>query len=163
MTKRAHLTFHGGLRFDAVTGSGNRAAFDSAGTDLGSSPREVILAALGACGGMDVAAILVKKRQRVTRHEIDVVGEERAEHPQMFTTITVTHEIEGPELDAEAVRRAIELSATKYCPVNAMLAWGKISILHRYVARSSVGETSADVVTVGPDGAGLMAEAPAPA
>jgi putative redox protein len=155
VTKRAHLVFHGGLRFETVTGSGNRISQDSGGTEHGASPREVVLAALGACGGMDVAAILVKKRQRVTRHEIDVVGDDRAEHPQMFTTITVTHEVEGPELDPEAVRRAIELSATRYCPVNAMLAWGKVQIVHRYVARSDAGETRADVVVTGPDGAGL--------
>jgi putative redox protein len=153
--KTAHLIFHGGLRFDATTGSGNLVSLDSGGTDIGSSPRELVLAALGACGGMDVAAILVKKRQRVTRHEIEVQGEERAEHPQMFTTITVTHEVEGPALDPEAVRRAIELSATRYCPVNAMLAWGKVRIVHRYVARSDAGEVAADVVTIGPDGAGL--------
>jgi putative redox protein len=155
VTKTAHLVFAGGLRFDAVTGSGNRAAFDSSGTDLGSSPRELLLAALGACGGMDVAAILVKKRQRVTRHEIEVVGEERPEHPQMFATITVTHEVDGPDLDPEAVRRAIELSATRYCPVNAMLAWGKVAIHHRYVARSDAGEVAGDVVVTGPDGKGL--------
>ena len=159
--KSARLIFRGGLRFDATTGSGNKASFDSAGTDLGSSPRELLLAALGACGGMDVAAILVKKRQRVTRHEIEVVGEERAEHPQMFTTITVTHEVEGPDLDPEAVRRAIELSATRYCPVNAMLAWGKVAIRHRYVSRSDAGESAADVIVVGPDGAGLAPEAEA--
>lgn len=159
MTKRAHLTFHGGLRFDAVTGSGNHAAFDASGTELGSSPRELILAALGACTGMDVAAILLKKRERVTRHEIEVVGEERNEHPQMFTTITVTHEVEGPDLDPEAVRRSIELSATRYCPVNAMLAWGKVTIHHRYVCRSNGGESAAEVVTIGPDGAGLAPEA----
>ena len=158
MTKSAHLVFHGGLRFDATMGSGHRVSFESTGTDVSSSPREVILAALGACGGMDVAAILIKKRQRVTLHEIDVQGEERGEHPQMFTTITVTHRVEGPDLDPEAVRRSIELSATKYCPVNAMLAWGKVRILHRYIAQSDAGQFAADVVTVGPDGAGLAEE-----
>ena len=32
----------------------------------------------------------------------------------------------------QAVRRAIELSATKYCPVNAMLSAGATEIHHRY-------------------------------
>jgi putative redox protein len=104
---------------------------------------------------MDVAAILAKKRQQVGRHEITVVGEERDEQPHVFTSIVVTHEVDAPDLDAEAVRRAVELSATRYCPVNAMLAAGPVSIEHRYVARSTAGTTEGRVVVVGPYGAGL--------
>lgn len=155
MTKRAHLVHRGGLRFDATSAGGHEVVLDSASGGSGPGPRELLLEALGACGGMDVADILRKKQQQVTRHEIEVVGEERSEHPQVFTTVTVTHEVEGPELDPQAVRRAIELSATKYCPVNAMLASGPLTIHHRYVARSLGGETSGEVVVVGPHGKGL--------
>lgn len=156
MTFSAHLIHRGGLRFEATSGSGHAVVVDDARGNAGARPREYVLVALAACGGMDVADILAKKRQEVTRHEIHVVGEERAEqHPHVFTTITLTHEVEGPELDPEAVRRAIELSATRYCPVNAMLAAGVVTIHHRYVARSNAGETEAEVVVVGPRGAGL--------
>ena len=37
----------------------------------------------------------------------------------------------------ETVRRAIELSATKYCPVNAMLSAGATEVHHRYVVRNT--------------------------
>lgn len=162
MEKTVHLVHRAGLHFEATTGSGHTVAIDDSSDDHGPRPMEYLLAALGACGGMDVAAILTKKRQRVTRHEITVVGHQREEHPRIFTTITVTHEVEGRELDPEAVRRAIELSATKYCPVNAMLAIGTVTIHHRYVARSEAGETSGEAIVVGPSGAGL-AGAPAEA
>jgi putative redox protein len=155
MTKRAQLVHRGGLRFDATSGSGHGAVLDSAEGGTGAGPRELLLVALGACGGMDVAAILAKKRQQVTRHEITVVGEERAEQPHVFTTVVVTHEVDGPDLDPEAVRRAVELSATRYCPVNAMLAAGPVTVEHRYVARSLAGTAEGRVVVVGPYGAGL--------
>jgi uncharacterized OsmC-like protein len=104
---------------------------------------------------MDVATILAKKQQRITHYEISVRGEERVEHPRVFITVTITHQVEGPDLDPAAVRRAIELSATRYCPVNAMLASGPVTVHHRFVARSDAGETSGEVVVVGPRGSGL--------
>ena len=155
MEKTARLVHRGGLHFEATTGSGHTVALDDSGDDHGPRPTEYVLLALGACGGMDVAAILLKKRQHVTRHEIAVVGQQRDEHPRIFTSITLTHVVTGPTLDPEAVRRAIELSATRYCPVNAMLAAGPVRIEHRYVVRSDAGETAGEAIVVGPNGAGL--------
>jgi putative redox protein len=160
MEKTVHLVHRGGLHFKATTGSGHTLAVDDLSDDHGPRPMEYVLVALGACGGMDVAAILVKKRQRVTRHEVSVVGQQREEHPRLFTTITLTHQVEGAQLDPEAVRRAIELSATKYCPVNAMLALGPVTIHHRYVARSDAGEASGEAIVVGPSGHGLAVAPP---
>ncbi len=161
MEKTVHLVHRGGLHFAATTGSGHTVAVDDLSDDHGPRPTEYVLLALGACGGMDVAAILLKKRQRITRHEVSVAGQQREGHPRIFTTITLTHHVDGPQLDPEAVRRAIELSATRYCPVNAMLALGAVTIHHRYVARSDAGETSGEAIVVGPSGAGLAAAPPA--
>lgn len=156
MDKSVHLVHRGRLHFEATTGSGHTVLVDDIADDRGPMPTEYVLVALGSCGGMDVASILAKKRQRVLRHEITVRGQQRDEHPRMFTTVTLIHYLEGPELDPEAVRRAVELSATRYCPVNAMLASGRVTIDHRYVVRTEAGETSGQVVVVGPDGAGLV-------
>lgn len=155
MEKSVHLVHRGGLRFDAVPGSGHTVTVDDIAENRGPAPMEYVLVALGSCGGMDVASILAKKRQQVSRYQITVLGEQREEHPRTFTTVTLTHHVEGPKLDPEAVRRAVELSATKYCPVNAMLASGTVTIHHRYVARWDAGERSGEVVLVGPSGAGL--------
>src|SRR3990170_2064611 len=91
------------------------------GAGAAASPKEAILAALAGCTAMDVASILRKKRQRATSYEIEVAGESGDEHPRVFTTIAVEHRVVG-EVEAEALRRSIELSVTKYCPVNAMLS-----------------------------------------
>jgi hypothetical protein len=74
--------------------------------------------------------------------------------------VDVTHELAGPGLDPDAVARAVELSATTYCPVSAMLSAGPTEVRHRHVTRrtedpafEATGET-----VIGPfawvDGAG---------
>ena len=127
-------------------------AMDSAppdGDGSAISPREALLGALAGCTSMDVASILRKKRQAVDRYDIEVDGEEAAEHPQVFVAITVEHVVVG-DVDPEAVRRSIELSATRYCPVSALLSKG-VTIEHRYrLTRRDGTEHAALVVVTGP-------------
>ena len=144
-----------GFTIDAVSASGYPLHFDTVAADdggAGASPTETVLAALAACTAMDVASILRKKRQRVERYQIAVTAEKADEHPQVFTSIVVEHQIVG-DVSAEAVRRSVELSATVYCPVSAMLS-RSVPIEHRY--RLQVGEGSpagsALVVMTGPAG-----------
>lgn len=88
------------------------------------SPVELLLLALGSCTATDVASILAKKRQRVTRYLIEVSGERRDEYPRKFTWMKVHHILTGRGLSATAVAHAIELSDTKYCSVAASLRPG---------------------------------------
>lgn len=127
-------------------------AMDSAppdGDGSAISPREALLGALAGCTSMDVASILRKKRQTVDRYDLEVDGEEATEHPQLFVAITVEHVIVG-DVDPEAVRRSVELSATRYCPVSALLSRG-VTIEHRYrLTRRDGTEHAALVVVTGP-------------
>jgi len=122
--------------YDAMTSSGGRARFGAA-DEGGLSPMDTILAALAACTAMDVHSIASKKRQRIERYVIRVRGEQREEHPRVYTRIDVVHVLDGPGLEVEAVRRSIELSATKYCPVSAMLSAGGTEIHHGYHVRTT--------------------------
>ena len=143
----------GGMHFGATTGSGFPVHFDSGDGQTAPGPTEVVLAALAACSGMDVASILAKKRQSFDRYEIQVQGDQRAGYPQVFTRIEVTHELEGAAVDATALRRCIELSATKYCPVNAMLSAGATEIHHRYHAIRTgnlPADETGEVIVTGP-------------
>jgi len=128
----------GAMHFAATTGTGRSLAYDDVTTG-GHSPVESVLAALGACTGMDVASIALKKRQNVSRYAIHLRGEQRTEYPQVFTRIDVLHEVEGPAtgISEDAIRRCIELSAFNYCPVNAMLSAGATEIHHRYLVRGT--------------------------
>ena len=64
----------------------------------------------------------------------------------------VTHIVEGLDVDVEAVSRAIELSATKYCSVGATLASGNVEIHHGYrvIDTATGAEVSGDVLVEGP-------------
>ena len=120
-----------GLVFEARLGSGTRFLMDSSSEPQGPSPVEALLAALGACGGMDVIGILRKKRQRVTGYEVAVRGERATDHPRRFTRIEVVHRLSGRDLSAAAIEEAIRLSDTKYCSVYATLA-PAVEIVSRY-------------------------------
>ena len=120
------------------------------GDDSAAGPKEALLAALAGCTAMDVASLLRKKRQAADSYEIEVSGETAEAHPRVFTTISVEHRV-GGAVEVEALRRSIELSATRYCPVSAMLS-AVATIEHRY--RLTVdGTTRAGVVAItGPSG-----------
>jgi len=120
-----------GLVFEARLGSGMRFLMDSAKQPRGPSPVETLLAALGACGGMDVIGILRKKRQVVTGYEVVLEGERRPEHPRRFTRIAILHRVRGRDLSAAAIEEAIRLSDTKYCTVHATLA-PSVEIVSRF-------------------------------
>jgi putative redox protein len=120
------------MEFVAQPSSGHVIAFDDRTSNQGGSPVETVLAALAACTAMDVISIANKKRQAVERYEVEASGSQRDEHPQVFTEIDLVHVVRGTDLSEAAIRRAIELSATKYCPVNAMISAGATVVHHRY-------------------------------
>jgi putative redox protein len=70
---------------------------------------------------MDVISILQKKRQVVTGFEVHVHARRAEQHPRVFTQADIEYSITGSQIDEAAVLRAVELSATRYCPAQAML------------------------------------------
>jgi putative redox protein len=165
--KRATITAAGpGLRFVGGTASGHSVLFDDEEGDSAARPLEVLLAALGACSGMDVLSILRKKKQPVGYYHVRVEGDQREEHPRVYTEIRVVHEIEGPGVDVVALKRAIELSAARYCSISAMLSSGIVRISHWYVLRGATPEDDqvGEVMITGPHaepGAALVETGPA--
>jgi putative redox protein len=87
----------------------------------GSKPSEMLLVALGACSGVDVVGILVKKRQRLTGLQIKVNGQQDADPPWAFRKIHVEYVVRGKGISDKAVQQAIELSESKYCSVAATI------------------------------------------
>jgi putative redox protein len=141
-----------GLRFTVHTGSGHDIVLDDAEGNAGPRPVEMLLAGQVGCTGMDVISILQKKRVVVTRYEVSVSAEQRDGQPAVFTRADVVHLVEGPAVDEVAVRRAIELSATKYCSVAAMLSAGSVEIHHRYriVGVAGADPIEGEVMVTGP-------------
>jgi len=148
--KTARLTFTAGTHFEVETGTGRSFALDDDPAG-GLGPLESVLPALAGCSAMDVIAICVKKRQAIEHYEISAQADQRDEYPQVYTRIDLVHELTGPGLDTAAITRAIELSATKYCPVNAMLSAGATEIHHRYrIVRPGAEPEEGEVVVTGP-------------
>lgn len=141
------------MRFVATTGSTRTIVYGDAFDQNELSPVETIVVSLAACSAMDVAAIAAKKRQVIDRYTVHVEAEQRDEYPQVLTRAWIVHEVEGPGVEEAAIRRAIELSATKYCPVNAMLSAGATEVHHAYrVVRNGpeAFDVSGEVVVTGP-------------
>lgn len=119
------ITWQEGLRFEATGNSGHvvvlDSSVDSGGTDLGARPMEMLAMSLGGCTAMDVISILQKKRQDVTGFEVVVEGERSDEYPRVYTSFVIDYIVTGHGVEEEAVARAIQLSAEKYCAVQAML------------------------------------------
>jgi putative redox protein len=87
----------------------------------GPSPMDAVEAALAVCTGIDVVMILAKMRKTLDALRIEVEAERRAAAPCVFTHISLTYHVDGEDLDATSVSRAVVLSRDKYCSVSAML------------------------------------------
>ncbi|MEW6571637.1 MAG: OsmC family protein [Nitrospirota bacterium] len=114
-----------GLQFVGQSSSGHAIVMDGdpdvGGHDTGPRPMELLLLGIGGCSGMDVISILKKKKQNVTRLEINVEGRQAKEHPKKFTEINLEFTVRGKDISEEALKRAIDLSMNKYCSVKATL------------------------------------------
>lgn len=153
MSNEVTLHLEHDLRFTATTESGFSIHLDShLGGEASSaaSPMEVVLVALGGCTAMDVISVLRKMRQDIATYDVKLSGERAEEHPRTYTTILMTHYLAGTGVGESNVRRAIELSMTKYCPVFAMLSPG-VAIREAYEIRdtASGSVTSGEVVIGG--------------
>lgn len=140
MTKHAVLKQLDGIAFAAKGDSNHWVMMDGpesvGGTDAGSRPKELLLYALAGCTASDVVNILKKKRVPVQGFEMRLTGNERDEHPKIFTDIHVEYVFVGEGIKPADVERAIELSTTKYCSVSAMLQ-PTVKITHSYRIESA--------------------------
>jgi putative redox protein len=121
-----------GLLLEAVTAHGRldmASRLDEPGQ--GATPMELLTVALAGCTSMDVVSLLQKMRQPLEGLRVEVHGEKADEYPRRFVSLEVVYYLKGA-LDEKKVRRAIELSETKYCSVEATLR-PAVSISSRYV------------------------------
>lgn len=128
---RLHLV--DGLRFVGTTASGHAIELDSHVEDppVAATPMELQLVALGGCTAMDTISILRKMRQDVTAYDVRLTSERAEEHPRVYTSIVMTHEVRGRGISEPNVRRAIQLTMIRYCPVFAML-YPNVDVRERY-------------------------------
>jgi putative redox protein len=124
----ANVIWRHGLSFTGKADSGFEVPLGAdpevGGANDGFEPLELMAVSLAGCTAMDVISILMKKKQDVTAFEVKVLTDQAGEFPKVFTHAIITYLVTGHLVDEVAVLRAIDLSATKYCPAQAML--GKV-------------------------------------
>ena len=139
----ATVKWRDGLSFTASAGSGFSAPVGAeaavGGAEDGFRPMELIAAGLAGCTAMDVISILQKKRQAVTAFEVQVHAPRAEQHPRVFNRADIEYDITGNQVDEAAVLRAIELSATRYCPAQAMLSQVFPITLKYYIYEQEAG------------------------
>lgn len=106
------------------------------GNDSGPRPKNLVLACLAGCTGMDVVAILNKMQVAYEGLKIEVSGDLTEEHPKYYHKIHIIYRFKGNDLPPDKLARAVELSQTKYCGVSFML--------------KSVAEITYEIVTEAP-------------
>jgi putative redox protein len=112
-----------GLRFFVTAGvHAVQTDYPLRADEVGSGPRplELLLASLASCAGGSVIALLRRAGQPIGGLKVSARGQRRAEHPTVFTDITLEFVI-GGNTDPVAVAQAVEQSEARICPVWAML------------------------------------------
>ena len=121
--------------FLGEAGSGHAVVMDGppdhGGRNLGVRPMEMLLLGMGGCTAFDVVHILRKARQPVSDCVAELEAARAESDPKVFTRIHVHFVISGRGLKEAQVKRAVELSAEKYCSASIML--GKVAeVTHDY-------------------------------
>lgn len=119
------VKWNGRMSFTGNADSGFPVSVDTdeavGGSNSAVRPMELIAIGLAGCTAMDVISILQKKHQDVTSFEVKLDAARANEHPKVFTSAVIRYVVTGKNIDEVALKRAIELSAVKYCPAQAML------------------------------------------
>lgn len=125
-----------GAMFVGESGSGHTVVMDGpadlGGRNLGPRPMEMLLLGTGGCAIYDVISMLKKARQDVRDCRVEI-GAERADAvPAVFTRINLHFVVTGSDLKENHVRRAVELSAEKYCSASIMLEAAGVALTHSF-------------------------------
>lgn len=131
--------------FVGETGSGHTVVMDGpedlGGRNLAARPMEMLLLGTGGCSIYDVLSMLKKARQRVVDCRVEMQAERADAVPAVFTAISMHFVVSGVGLKESQVKRAVALSAEKYCSASIMLGAAGVEISHSYeIVEFSSGE-----------------------
>ncbi len=125
-----------GAMFVAESGSGHTVVMDGpedlGGRNLGPRPMEMLLLGTGGCAIYDVISMLKKSRQSVRDCRVELQAERADAVPAVFTRMNLHFVVTGEALKEAHVKRAVELSAEKYCSASIMLGAAGVEVTHSY-------------------------------
>lgn len=137
----------GGQGFEAQT-RGHRFVMDtkkeSGGNDQGPTPKEVLLASICACSGIDVVSILQKMRIDLQACDITSETETTSGYPAIFKEVLLKFRVKSSDAKEAQVMKAVTLSMTKYCGVSAMVVSTSPIKYQVFLNEQLIGEGRAD-------------------
>jgi putative redox protein len=116
-------TWQGKMRFEASDGE-HSAVMDAPapfGDGKALSPKQLLLASICGCTGVDVSARMRKHKQEMTKLIIEAEALRREGKPATFDSVTLDYFFEGV-LENSKVIEAVVSSQTQDCGVSAMIA-----------------------------------------
>lgn len=133
---KARVKWLDGAALVGESGSGHAVVLDGppdhGGRNIGMRPMEMLLMSVGACSSIDVIGILQKSRQDMIDCEVKLEAERADAVPAVFTKIRMHFVVTGRSLKESHVKRAVQLSAEKYCSASIMLGKADVEITHSY-------------------------------
>jgi len=133
---QATVRWTGNVSFEAESGTGHRIAMDGpkdqGGENLGPRPMEMLLMGMGGCASYDVVSMLKKGRQDIADCQTKLLAERADAVPAVFTKIHMTFIVSGRNLKEAQVKRAVSLSAEKYCSASIMMEKAGVEVTHSY-------------------------------
>ncbi len=122
--------------FLGESGSGHSVVMDGpedhGGRNMGIRPMEMLLVGMGGCASFDVMSMLKKSRQDVRDCRCELQAERADAVPAVFEKITMNFIVSGKGLKEAHIKRAVELSAEKYCSASIMMEKAGVEIIHAY-------------------------------
>lgn len=133
---KATVKWVDGVMFLGESGSGHSVVMDGpedhGGRNMGVRPMEMLLLGMGGCASFDVMSMLKKSRQDVTDCRCELDAERADAVPAVFTKIHLHFIVSGKNLKEAHVKRAVELSAEKYCSASIMMEAAGVEVSHSH-------------------------------
>ncbi len=133
---KATVNWAGEVSFEAESETGHRVMMDGpadhGGKNQGPRPMELLLMGMGGCASFDVISMLKKSRQAVSDCRAELTAERADAVPAVFTKIHLHFVVTGDSLKDAHVKRAVSLSAEKYCSASIMMEKAGVEVTHSY-------------------------------
>ena len=133
---KATVKWVDGAMFLGESGSGHTVVMDGpedhGGRNMGVRPMEMLLLGMGGCATFDVISILEKSRQNIEGCVVELEAERADAVPAVFTKIHLKFIVTGRKLKEAQVKRAVSLSAEKYCSASIMMEAAGVEVGHSY-------------------------------
>lgn len=122
---KAKLHFKSGFEFETDI-RGHHTVMDAkedfGGQNKGPTPKEMLIASVLGCSGMDVVSLMRKMRVPFDGFEVTGEADTTETHPKVFKELEIHFKVTGDEVQLPAVEKSVVMSLSKYCGVSAMIS-----------------------------------------